>query len=377
MYALKDIVDSTLHLLSRPPRPPDVGGATLSLGELVAATDTDTTESAAPLPPSADFTSVPAPISPSPSSFSLFNTNTNIEHALDLANHLRDFDDSVESYSTQPDCINKPLPQTPLPISASSSSFSFLDADPETDLDFYDDELDSAAPTARDLARLRAELKATRDHNAALQTALRESHGQIRSRDTLIETLRSRARKLETDVAEAKRTADERRLELRSVEGFLTKTDRWAGTDLIQAVKDINNEILQFAATSAEGFPAPGVAGSSGSSGAGTSSTQRRPTPTSAAARAASASPTPATTSVSSPGRRKALERVAARFGSKLRQCLESRDHAADPTILQYALQACVCQCIAHAVASFCFGSTGKLESHLSKIYQHMHASGT
>ncbi|KAH8118007.1 hypothetical protein DFH11DRAFT_871185 [Phellopilus nigrolimitatus] len=222
------------------------------------------------------------------------------------------------------------------------------------------------SPSAKEIARLRAELKLTRDKQHALQTALREAHTQVRTKDILLDQIRARARALESDALDARRAADERRQEVKSMERFLTKTDRWAGSDLVQTVKDINSEILQFAAAASEGFPAPSQSQSQASAStpaSGSTVRSGRPGPSNGAQNG----PTP--------GRRKALERVAARFGTKMRQCLEKRDHAQDPTLLQYALQACVCQCISHAMASFCFGSTGKLESHLSKIYQHMHSS--
>ena len=70
----------------------------------------------------------------------------------------------------------------------------------------------------------------------------------------LVEQLRERNRSLDAEAGDLRRLADERRLEVRSMERFLTKTDRWAGSDLVQAVKDINNEILQFAAAASEGM---------------------------------------------------------------------------------------------------------------------------
>ncbi|EJD06534.1 uncharacterized protein FOMMEDRAFT_165309 [Fomitiporia mediterranea MF3/22] len=213
--------------------------------------------------------------------------------------------------------------------------------------------LDSS-PQAKEIARLRGELKLLRDKHYALQSALREATTQVRTKDILLEQLRERNRTLDAENAELRRVAEERKLEVRSMERFLTKTDRWAGSDLVQAVKDINSEILQFAAAASEAMQPP-------TNSTTTAVGSRRNTP--------SPSPVPGTS------RRKALERVAARFGSKMRQCLEKRDHSQDPTLLQYALQACICQCISHAMSAFCFGSTGKLESHLSKIYSHMHAS--
>ena len=231
----------------------------------------------------------------------------------------------------------------------------------------------SLSPTAKEIARLRGELKLLRDKHYALQAALREAATQSRTKDMLVEQLRERNRSLDAEAGDLRRLADERRLEVRSMERFLTKTDRWAGSDLVQAVKDINNEILQFAAAASEGMAI--IVSNSISGVPGTASTNNT---TSSNPRARSKSPQDGTKSPTpSLGRRKALERVAARFGSKMRQCLEKRDHMQDPTLLQYALQACVCQCISHAMSSFCFGSTGKLESHLSKIYSHMHATGT
>ncbi|THG92609.1 hypothetical protein EW145_g8655, partial [Phellinidium pouzarii] len=114
----------------------------------------------------------------------------------------------------------------------------------------------SSSASSKEIARLRVELKQARDKQYAVQTALREAQTQVRTKDILLEQLRERARRLESDAAEARRAADERRLELRSMEHFLTKTDRWAGSDLVQATKDINSEILQFAAAASEGFPA-------------------------------------------------------------------------------------------------------------------------
>ena len=178
------------------------------------------------------------------------------------------------------------------------------------------------SPQAKEIARLRAELKSLREKHYALQSAFREASTQARAKDILLEQLRERNRTLDAENTELRRVAEERRLEVRSMERFLTKTDRWAGSDLVQAVKDINSEILQFAAAASEAMhpPAP-----NGSSATGVGSRRNTPSPSPAPGPAAS--------------RRKALERVAARFGSKMRQVLEKRDHSQDPTILQYALQ--------------------------------------
>ena len=208
----------------------------------------------------------------------------------------------------------------------------------QTDAD--ESELDSSLSPSREIARLRGELKLLREKNATLQQTVRESQQQVRQRDAQVEVLRDRNRKLEADYTEMRRLSEERRSEVRSLETFLTKTDKAAGSDLVQTVKDMNSEILRFSASASEN-----AAG------------ERR-------------------TAHCNQNRRKALERIAARYGTKMRQCIEKRDHSQDPTILQYALQACICQAITHALSSFFFGSSGKLEYHLSRIHRHMHNSG-
>lgn len=166
------------------------------------------------------------------------------------------------------------------------------------------------SPQAKEIARLRADLKVVRDKNYALSTALRDASASLRQKDNLVDSFRERNRTLEHENEHLRRIADERKQELRSMERFLSRNDRWAGSDLVQAVKDINQEILQFAAAASETLVQP-------QQQLNGSSPPRQQSP------------------VPSLGRRKALERVAARFGSKMKNVLEARDHSQDPTILQ------------------------------------------
>ncbi len=194
--------------------------------------------------------------------------------------------------------------------------------------------------SSREIARLRAELKLLQDKHRALQLVLQSTQSQSVQKDTVIEHLQQRNNGLERDFRECQRLAEERRVEVKSLEQFLSKTDSWAGSDMVQSIKDMNTEILQFSAAASESFAdLEELADSS--------------------------------------GREKALEKVGNRFGSKMRQCLKERDHTQDPSLLQYSLQSCLCMHISHALSSFCFGLPGRFDAQLSKIHRHMHETGT
>lgn len=198
-------------------------------------------------------------------------------------------------------------------------------------------ELESAS---NEVARLRSELKLLQEKNNSLQLTLQNSQSQSRQKDALIEDLQARNEQLEVENRESQRLAEERRVEVKSLEQFLSKTDTWAGADMVQTMKDMNLEILQFSASASESY----------------TSDDEEP--------------------MDGPERSKALEKVAARFGSRMRQCLEDRDHMEDPTMLQYAIQSCVCLHIHHALSSFCFGVAGRFDQQLSKLHRHMHETG-
>lgn len=192
---------------------------------------------------------------------------------------------------------------------------------------------------SREIARLRAELKLLQDKHRALQLVLQSTQSQSVQKDVVIEHLRQKNDRLERDYRESQRLAEERRVEVKSLEQFLSKTDSWAGSDMVQSIKDMNTEILQFSAAASESF-------------------------------------TDIEELVDSPGRAKSLEKVGGRFGSKMRQCLKERPHTSDPSLLQYALQSCLCMHISHALSSFCFGLPGRFDAQLSKIHRHMHETG-
>ncbi|KAG1804975.1 uncharacterized protein HD556DRAFT_1226087 [Suillus plorans] len=129
--------------------------------------------------------------------------------------------------------------------------------------------------------------------------------------------------------------SEEERAQSRSLETFLNKIDLWSGAQVIQAVQDLNSEILQFAASATELC---------------TFSKQR---PNSAKVTQASSE-------------------VATRLGAALSRLLATRDHSQDPMLVQLALQGCISYCISRALSSFCIGYQSKANITLTQIYTHM-----
>jgi hypothetical protein len=132
---------------------------------------------------------------------------------------------------------------------------------------------------------------------------------------------------------------EENRARLRSLEAFLTKVDRWSGAQVIQAVHDLNAEILQFAASATEAcsFVRP----------------LRKP-----------------------PRATQAIQDSTARLGPLLVRVLLSRDHSQDPILVQLALQGVISTCVARAMSTFCLGFQTKSNALLAQIYGHMSVTG-
>ncbi|KIJ67004.1 hypothetical protein HYDPIDRAFT_174280 [Hydnomerulius pinastri MD-312] len=129
--------------------------------------------------------------------------------------------------------------------------------------------------------------------------------------------------------------SEEERAQAKGVETFLTKIDLWSGAQVIQAVQDLNSEILQFAASAVELC---------------TFAKQR-----------------PSQAKVS-----QTQNEVSSRLGPTLTRMLAARDHSQDPMLVQLALQGCISFCISRALSSFCIGYQSKANITLTQIYTHM-----
>ncbi|KAH9960801.1 hypothetical protein BC827DRAFT_1205430 [Russula dissimulans] len=125
---------------------------------------------------------------------------------------------------------------------------------------------------------------------------------------------------------------------LPGVEVFLNKTDSWSGAQVIQAVQDLNSEILQLSAGATESM-----------------TIQSR--------------------EKTSQGRiNHATKGVSSRLGIPFARLLASRDHSEEPTLLQFGLQACVATCVARLLGAFCVGLPLMSNELFLQIYTRMHA---
>jgi hypothetical protein len=134
---------------------------------------------------------------------------------------------------------------------------------------------------------------------------------------------------------------DEERARARTQDVYLTRTDTWSGAQVLQAVHDINSEILQFAAAATEVC---------------TFDRNSR---------------------LSSSRAIQAQHDTSARLGPNLARILGNRDHSQDPILVQLALQGCLSLCIMRALSAFCVGFPSKSDSLLHQIYHRMALAGT
>lgn len=188
----------------------------------------------------------------------------------------------------------------------------------------------------------RAELRSLQAKHNALEATLRDTRRLLEHRDEQLEALRQDNRRLEASYNDLRRFAEDQSAEVKSLEKFLNTTDKWPGAQVVQMVKDLNSEILQFSAAASEAFPLEKDKGPS--------------------------TPSQSTT--------QAIERIESRLGPLMSEYLTTKDHSQDPTILQFALQACLSQCVQQALSYFCVGFPGKFDALLSKLHYHMHTKG-
>lgn len=225
-----------------------------------------------------------------------------------------------------------------------------------------------------ELARSNDELTKLYERCRILERSLRDTRDALKSRDSEIDRLR---RERERALAERRRTdipgrdlyrtgsttslnrdrtstadsdsaslsstsvVDEERARARTADAYLTRTDSWSGAQVLQAVHDINSEILQFAAAATE-----------------VCTFDRNSRPSSSRAI-------------------QAMHDTSARLGPNLARILANRDHSQDPILVQLALQGCLTICITRALSTFCVGFPSKSDSLLHQIYHRMALAGT
>jgi hypothetical protein len=206
---------------------------------------------------------------------------------------------------------------------------------------------DEATRLARALDVARAELAAAQQdlaHLSSRETALGDTYETERAAHEAERT----AHEAERAAHAASRAAlDATASELATLRAFLDKTDAWTGAQVVQAVADLNTEIVQLGAAVADAFflaPA-GV-----------------PDPDVKAENA------PARVRGSAADR----ELVRASVGPTMASLLQAREHGADPTLVGLALQAWEVHCCAQVFGAFCFGLPGDVDRFLHGLYAHM-----
>ena len=197
--------------------------------------------------------------------------------------------------------------------------------------------------TKSDLARSNAELSRLHDRCRRLERSLRDSRDELKNRDDEIDKLRRHLDRpiLSSDSLSSTSPADdEQQARAHTADVYLTRTDTWSGAEVLQAVHDINSEILQFAAAATE---------------ACTFDRNARPSSSRAI---------------------QAMHDTSARLGPNLARILANRDHSLDPILVQLALQSCLTLCVTRALSSFCVGFPSKSDSLLHQIHHRMALAG-
>lgn len=134
-------------------------------------------------------------------------------------------------------------------------------------------------------------------------------------------------------------TLRERSEEVASLQTFLTKTDEISGAQLIQAIQDLNSEILQLAASVAEEF-------------AGTYDRRE--------------------TAIHSSD----FRILHPAIGEGTTRLLREQNHQADPTFVQFAIQAWEVACVGKLMTPFCCGVSDPVQQVLSAVFQRIQEHG-
>lgn len=208
--------------------------------------------------------------------------------------------------------------------------------------------------TRRELARTQAEMNKLQERCKILEKTLFETREILKARDEELGKLKAAASHLDDNGDQDERGSDqdedsenhrpgsivdESRALSKTAEVFLTRVDSWSGAQVLQAIHDLNSEILQFSAAATE---------------------------LCAFGKNVSSSKTVV----------QATQDTASRLGPSLVRILSGRDHSQDPILVQLALQGCISTCVARALSVFCMGFPTKADAVLTQIYSHMYAEG-
>ncbi len=200
----------------------------------------------------------------------------------------------------------------------------------------------------RQLDHLQSDLSSTKmelDHQRSANTLLVSQKGQLsvdlaqacaarQSQAIEVHKLRTSYAELASSVRSLESSGEE----LRTLKSFLTKTDDYSGQQIIQAVHDLNTEILQLAAAVSDEFSlsrcAPGL------------------------------------------WKESHCELVRGAIGDGMLALLRDGDHENDPTVVQLAIQAWEVWCCQQILGAFCAGVSPEVDRFLNDIFREMQSSG-
>lgn len=200
----------------------------------------------------------------------------------------------------------------------------------------------------RQLEHIQSDFSSTKmelEHQRSTNSLLVSQKGQLsvdlaqacaahRAQATEVHSLRTSY----VELANSVRTLESSGEELRSLKSFLTKTDDFSGQQIVQAVHDLNTEILQLAAAVSDEFPL----------------TRR------------------------SPGlwKESHCEFIRGAIGDGMLALLRDSDHEEDPTIVQLAVQAWEVWCCRQVLDAFCAGAPPEVDRFLQDVFREMQLSG-
>jgi uncharacterized phage infection (PIP) family protein YhgE len=284
-----------------------------------------------------------------------------IRNYTDLQNNfyseVDDIDDrSYELPTTTYDSMPLPSPSRPgqrhdRPILRTTAldGDGAIDADRAKQLETFNSRLQEQVLTLqRQLEHIQADFSSTKnelEHQRSTNTLLVSQKGQLsvelaqtcaahQAQATEVHNLRSSY----VELANSVRTLESSGEELRSLKSFLTKTDDYSGQQIVQAIHDLNTEILQLAAAVSDEFPL----------------TRR------------------------SPGlwKESHCEFIREAIGDGMLSLLRDGDHEDDPTVVQLAIQAWEVWCCRQVLDAFCAGAPPEVDRFLHDVFREMQSSG-
>ena len=170
--------------------------------------------------------------------------------------------------------------------------------------------------------------------NSRMESELEQARNARRTRFSEMQQLRASY----ADVSASMRTLETHNEELATLKSFLNKTDDYTGAQILQAVQDLNTEIVQLAAVVSEEFPLDRKKGDL--------------------------------------SKESDFDIVRNSIGEGMLELLRECDHNGDPTVVQLAIQAWETWCCKQILDSFCFGLPPEISKFLNEVFREMQLVG-